>query len=104
MAPETVSHFDTPNARQVTNMSPSGSQEALKFANIDTWTSRCLLGVPEPLEKTKLALRVAKWSLKDCKMTISGITDGSFQQAASHQLSAARGFGGRGEAFKYLMT
>ena len=62
---ETVSHFATPNQRQIQKMSPKWvlrglPKWSLKSTKMETWTSRCLLGVPVDPWITKMITQGTK--------------------------------------------
>jgi len=45
---------------------------------MDSWTSRCLLGVPVDPWVTKMVTQDTKWSLEVSKITVLGIKSDSF--------------------------
>ena len=84
----------------------SGSQETPKMTRnsikMDTWTSKCLLGVPVDPWITKMVTQGTQNGAKVSKMIILAIKSDLAQQPTSQQFPAAKGAGGRGEAYKYI--
>jgi len=74
MGLETVSHLETKNCRTVAKRWPKWTPGEFpndpKAMKMDTWTSRCLLGVPVDPGSPKGHSGYQKWNLKVSQMTV----------------------------------
>ena len=105
---ETVSHFGTGNHRTIAKMYkksvPETSKMVLKSIQMDTWTSRCLLGVPVEPWVTKMVTQDTKMEPQGLQNDILAIKSFNFRQSTSQQFPSAKGAGSRGEALKFAPT